>query len=404
MFVLRDILAIAPPLRLIAIATIASILLISPSAAQTYSNCNPTESSSCPPDPALGKSINIKFADGASNDFTTQGDPTYDSNGASFTISESGDAPTLVSNFYIMFGTYSITMKAAPGKGIVSSAVLQSDDLDEIDWEWLGAQNDQVQTNYFGKGQTGTYNRASVVAVSDSQNDFHTYTIQWTENQIVWSIDGTTVRALNAADADGQYPQTPMQLKIGAWSGGDPSNAEGTIEWAQGPTDYSDGPFTMIVQSLSVTDYSTGTEYTYGDTSGTWETIESTGGKVNANEGASPTVTNAPAITATATGDPAWRGESELPTAPYTSLRGLPSGWTVNGDGKVVPPSAAPIGKNFYSIPSSSAKHSARTKADKFYSRHSRSLCLHRRLQSCLWSVARLQDITLPWFNMTVIS
>ena len=226
----------------------------------------------------------------------------------------------------------------------MSSAVLQSDDLDEIDWEWLGAQDNQVQTNYFGKGQTGSYNRAAIETVEDSQDTFHTYTIVWTPTQIVWSIDGTTVRVLNEADADGQYPQTPMQLKIGAWSGGDPSNPEGTIAWAQGPTDYADGPFTMVVQSLSVTDYSTGSEYSYSGTSGTWGSIVATGGTVNGDAGASPTVTNAPAITSTSSGDPAWRGESELPTGSYTSLIGLPSGWTVNGAGKVVPPSAAPTG------------------------------------------------------------
>ena len=110
--------------------------------------------------------------------------------------------------------------------------------------------------------------------------------MEWTEEQIVWQIDGTTVRVLAAADAEkGQYPQTPCQLKVGSWSGGDPSNAEGTIKWAKGPTDYSQGPFTMYVQSISVTDYSTGTEYKYGDQSGDWTSIVSTGGKVNGNAG-----------------------------------------------------------------------------------------------------------------------
>ncbi len=43
-------------------------------------------------------------------------------------------------------------MKAAPGAGIVSSVVLESDDLDEIDWEWVGATAGEAQSNYFGKG------------------------------------------------------------------------------------------------------------------------------------------------------------------------------------------------------------------------------------------------------------
>ena len=47
-----------------------------------------------------------------------------------------------------MFGKVDIELQAAPGAGIVSSFVLQSDTLDEIDWEWLGADPDEVQSNY----------------------------------------------------------------------------------------------------------------------------------------------------------------------------------------------------------------------------------------------------------------
>jgi len=46
----------------------------------------------------------------------------------------------------------SFYMRAAPGTGIVSSAILQSDDLDEIDWEWIGGSSTKAQSNYFGKG------------------------------------------------------------------------------------------------------------------------------------------------------------------------------------------------------------------------------------------------------------
>lgn len=37
-------------------------------------------------------------------------------------------------------------MTAAPGTGVVSSAILESDDLDEIDWEWLGGEPANVQS------------------------------------------------------------------------------------------------------------------------------------------------------------------------------------------------------------------------------------------------------------------
>ncbi len=254
-------------------------------------------------------------------------------------------------------------MKCAPGAGIVSSLVLESDDLDEIDMEWLGADDSQVQTNYFGKGDVTTYNRGAYNPAANNQEEFITYTVDWTDSQIVWSVGGSVVRVLTPATADAnQYPQSPMRVKFGAWSGGDPSNPAGTIAWARGPTNYADGPFTMTVQSIAITDYSTGTAYKYGDTSGSWESIEAIGGAVNGNIGSAastiatadvPAVTSAsPSIpagfgdthgsTSTLTGWP-WVASTTLSTATaaVTSTAGIPSGWIITSSGKIVPSSAA---------------------------------------------------------------
>ncbi|KAH7356312.1 concanavalin A-like lectin/glucanase domain-containing protein [Pyrenochaeta sp. MPI-SDFR-AT-0127] len=342
-----------------ALTALASAALIAPSAAQTWSNCNPTLRSDCPPDSALARTVNIDFRS-ASDSFTPQGNPTYGSDGVSFTVAKSGDSPQLTSKWYIMFGKVEIVTKAAPGAGIVSSFVLQSDTLDEIDWEWLGADPDQVQTNYFGKGQTTTYNRGAFHADPGSQAGFKKYTIEWTPQQIVWQIEGVTVRTLEPANANNQYPQTPMQVKFGAWSGGDPANNQGTIQWARGPTDYSKGPFVMKVKSLLVQDYSTGTQYVYGDQSGTWGSIKSVGGTIFS--GGKAPVQNAPEITATASGQPIpftpretstydrpsvypWipnPSATQAPQSTFSNYPGLPAGWTVSDTGKVVPPSSAP--------------------------------------------------------------
>lgn len=66
----------------------------------------------------------------------------------------------------------------------------------------------------------------------------------------------------------------------------------------------------MYLKSMTVTDYSTGTSYSYGDKSGTWESITSEGGEINGNKGAEPTSTeSAPAITSTADNAPVpWSG------------------------------------------------------------------------------------------------
>jgi beta-glucanase (GH16 family) len=313
----------------------------------------------------LGKAIAVDFTKGSVNSFSSSGTPTYDSNGVSFTVAKSGDSPQLESLFYIMFGKVEITMKAAPGAGIVSTLVLQSDDLDEIDMEWLGADSTEVQTNYFGKGDVTTYNRGQFNPAANNQGEFITYTIEWTESQITWSAGNKILRVLTPATADAnQYPQTPMQIKFGAWAGGDAAlNAAGTVEWARGPTDYSAGPFTMLVQSLAVTDYSTGTSYSYGDQSGNWTSIESVGGKVNGNSGgagASVASADVPAATSASPSIPAGLGTSDtatqtgwpwvatatattLQTASPVSTAGIPSGWVITASGKVVPSGSASV-------------------------------------------------------------
>ncbi|KAN0074080.1 Concanavalin A-like lectin/glucanase domain containing protein [Elaphomyces granulatus] len=256
--------------------------------AQTYTTCNPL-TSSCSPDPAFGRSATYDFTQGASKDWTASGSPSYSSKGAVFTVAKQGDSPLITSNFYIMFGHVEYVIQAAPGTGIVSSAVLQSDDLDEIDWEFLGGNDNQVQTNYFGKGNTVTYDRSITYSAPNNHDAFHTYAVDWTADHVTWQIDGVTVRTLTPQTADtNQYPQTPMRVKVGAWAGGDSSNPQGTIQWAGGVTNYAAGPFSMYTKSISVTDYSTGSQYKYSDQSGTWQSIQAVGGKVNGNSGADP--------------------------------------------------------------------------------------------------------------------
>ncbi|RYP03522.1 hypothetical protein DL764_005077 [Monosporascus ibericus] len=321
-------------------AAAAAVLLSSPAAAQTWTACNPL-TNTCPANTALGMAIDVDFTQGAVNSFEASGGTvTYDSNGAAFTVNRGGDAPQLTSVFYIMFGRVEFTLKAAPGAGIVSSFVLQSDCLDEIDWEWLGADPNEVQTNYFGKGITGSYNRGQFHQLSGTQSDYITYTLDWTSERIVWTAGGTVLREMGYNDAEeGQYPQTPMQVKFGAWSGGDPSNSPGTIDWSRGPTDYSQGPFTMYVKSVKVTDYSTGSSYTYGDSSGTWQSIQAEGGEVNGNEGnAGILTTTAVAAGTTSTSEAnvpvgGIGGSGETGSGSYD----LPEGWVMTSEGKIVP-------------------------------------------------------------------
>lgn len=248
----------------------------------TSSACNPL-SSSCPADTALATDISVDFTSSLDyfNEESTESGISYGDDGLTMTLAKRFDNPAIKSTFYIMFGRIECLLKAAKGQGIVSSFYLQSDDLDEIDLEWLGGDDTQFQSNFFSKGNTTTYDRGEYHNVDSApQDDFHNYTIVWTEEELVWYFDGTPVRTLKNTTSSG-YPQTPMYIKAGIWAGGDPSNEAGTIEWAGGETDYSDAPFKMYIKDLSVSDYSTGKEYSYGDKSGKWTSIEAKDGEVN---------------------------------------------------------------------------------------------------------------------------
>lgn len=126
--------------------------------AQTSTDCDPTKKS-CPADQGLSSSTySADFTSGsganASWSAAAYTDITYGSDGAVFSIANKNQAPTIQTDFYVFFGKIDVVMKAAPGTGIVSSIVLESDDLDEIDWEFLGGSNGQVQSDFVSDCQS----------------------------------------------------------------------------------------------------------------------------------------------------------------------------------------------------------------------------------------------------------
>ena len=259
----------------------AALGLLHSSYAQTWTSCSPLNST-CPDDTALGNN-NYTI------DFTTDTPSTKVWNpvagnldfsgqfktGAAFTIANKLDSPTIQSAFYFFFGQLEVIMRAAPGQGVVSSIVCQSDVLDEIDWEIIGSNTTSVQSNYFGKGNQTAYGNGGHHQV-DSTLDFHNYTLDWSADKLDWIIDGNVVRTLKYEDAEGghTFPQTPMYVKLGIWPAGDPKNPNGTVQWAGGPIDYKAGPYAMDIKSVRVSDASNATSYHYGDNTGDWKSVQ----------------------------------------------------------------------------------------------------------------------------------
>lgn len=236
----------------------------------------------CPVNPAFGSDkVTIDFTKGSSDIFngSTGGTPvTYDpTDGAVFTIAKEGDSPTFTSTKYMFFGRVDVTMRVSPGAGIVSTFVLESDVLDEVDWEWLGGNSAVGQANYFSKGDTSTYGKLEQdIAIADTENTWHTYSIDWTPESIQWLVDGTSYRNLTYASNPNQFPQTPMMVKFGTWCGGC-SDQQGTRDWAGGAPDWSAAPFKAYYKSIVIQDNSNGVanavSYEYGDQTGDYKSI-----------------------------------------------------------------------------------------------------------------------------------
>ncbi|ODV59663.1 glycoside hydrolase family 16 protein [Ascoidea rubescens DSM 1968] len=234
--------------------------------------CDPTFES-CP-------DTNVPLGTTVLNDFTKipilepnfsiwspRGSFTFSSqDGLKISLHKQKDNPSIRSNFYIMYGKIEVILKTAIGQGIVSCLMFLSDSKDEIDLEWLGGSNfrDQIQSNFFiqGKNSIGLNHFAD-----NHSNIYHNYTLDWTEDVLTWYIDGKEFRSLYKSISNG-YPQSPMAVLLGLWAGGDPDNPQGTINWAGGLTDYNQGPFSMFIKNIIVTDYSSGSIYRYSDNTG----------------------------------------------------------------------------------------------------------------------------------------
>ncbi|KAM3472525.1 hypothetical protein MY8738_008805 [Beauveria namnaoensis] len=252
--------------------------------AQTSTTCSPLKQD-CPADPAVGKkSIRCDFTKGACDAFEhiAGKEVTYDARGAVSAVDAPMQAPTLQCKKTIFFGKLEVEMKAAPGKGIITSVVLLSDDLDEIDIEAVGSDTARIQSNTFSRGDSTRHDLLGYLSVADTTAAAgHTYTVDWTTERIQFAVDGVVQRTLRRADIPDRYPESPMRVKLGAWVAGYEGNAPGTIEWAGGVADFSGGAAEAVFKRVTVTDYAGGSaaterdveKYSYGDRSGSSKSI-----------------------------------------------------------------------------------------------------------------------------------
>ncbi|KAM6478966.1 glycoside hydrolase family 16 protein [Trichoderma sp. SZMC 28011] len=283
------------------------------------SHCDPLKKDAhCPPDPAFASKTSFDFTKATWDDqftsFWTVDSSTSqdkrqltfnatDGKGAAFNIWQDSQAPTLTSNKYLLFGKVSVEVQAAKGPGIITAIVLKSDSGDEIDWELLGAYENQAQTNYFYDGQPlfNTYNTTYHLDASSFAST-QKYSIEWTPTNLSFSINNIVRKSWHVGDIPAyKWPQTPMQVKLGIWTVSNSSDP-GTVVWAGGLPNWTGhdadkNPYSAYFKTIELEDYTGGcnettkganVEYLYDERTTGWQDIEIKGCVKRSTPGAFP--------------------------------------------------------------------------------------------------------------------
>ncbi|KAG9451680.1 hypothetical protein H6P81_004584 [Aristolochia fimbriata] len=163
-----------------------------------------------------------------------------------------------ISSDYYNHGLFSASIKLPSDytAGIVVAFYTSNGDMfekthDELDFEFLGnirGKKWRLQTNMYGNGSINRGREERYTLWFDPSQEFHRYTILWTQTKIIFYVDEVPIREMVRNEAMGSdYPSKPMSLYATIWDGSSWATAGGRYKVA-----YKYAPFVSEFHNLTL--------------------------------------------------------------------------------------------------------------------------------------------------------